>query len=93
MRYFERFCELGPQSLGEEKFKLEERLPDGKGGAVAVFTFKPFKLRIYGSILTVAGKRTFVGTRADAKKQDKANRELLKATAIDIANLAEYKGT
>ena len=92
-RYFERFCELGPQRLGEEKFKLEDRFPDGKGGTIAVYAFKPFKLRVYGGILRVGGKTTFVGTRTNEKKQDKANRELLKAVASDIADLVEYKGS
>jgi hypothetical protein len=91
-RYFERFCQLGPQSLGPEKFKLEDRFADGKGGNVAVYAFKPFKFRVYGGVLAVGGKNTFVGTRTDEKKQDDADRETLKATASDIADLIEYKG-
>jgi hypothetical protein len=91
-RYFERFCQLGPRGLNEEKFRFEDSFSDGAGGQVSVFTFKPFKWRLYGGILTVAGKRAFVGVRVDPdKKQDKANQELLKKAAADIAALAEYK--
>jgi hypothetical protein len=91
-RYFQRFCELGPRSLGEEKFRWEESFSDGRGGQVPVYAFKPFKWRLYGGILTVGGKRCFVGVRIDpSKKQDKANQELLKATASDIAKLLEYR--
>jgi hypothetical protein len=90
-RYFERFCEIGPQSLGEEKFKREDSFPDGRGGQVSVYAFKPFKWRLYGGILRVAGKRCFVGTRVDpSKKQDKANQQLLRNAANDIAELLEY---
>ncbi len=90
-RYFERFCEIGPESLGPEKFKREDSLPDGRGGHVSVYTFKPFKWRLYGGILTVARKRCFVGTRVDPdKKQDKADQQLLRAVAKDIADLLEY---
>jgi hypothetical protein len=45
-RYFERFCELGPQCLGPEKFKWEGSFPDGRGGNVSVYAFKQFKLRV-----------------------------------------------
>lgn len=90
-RYFQRFCELGPRSLGEEKFKWEDSFADAKGRQTPVYAFKPFKMRIYGGILTVAGKRCFVGVRIDvSKKQDKANQQLLKSAAADIAALAEY---
>lgn len=90
-RYFDRFCQLGPKSLNEEKFKFEDNLPDGTGKHVSIYAFKPFKWRLYGGILTVAGKRTFVGVRVDpSKKQDKANQTLLRSAAIDIAGLHEY---
>jgi hypothetical protein len=91
-RYFERFAALGPSSLNEEKFKFEDSYPDGRGGQVSVFAFKPFKMRVYGGILGVAGKRCFVGVRVDlSKKQDKADQGLLRSAAADIAALLEYK--
>jgi hypothetical protein len=91
-RYFQRFCELGPRGLGEEKFKFEESFSDGRGGQVPVYAFKPFKWRLYGGILTVGGKRCFVGVRIDpSKKQNKANQKLLASAASDIADLLEYK--
>jgi hypothetical protein len=90
-RYLERFCEIGPQGLGQEKFKREDSFPDSRGNQVAVYAFKPFKWRLYGGILTVGGKRCFVGVRADpSKKQDKADQTLLRNAASDIAALAEY---
>ena len=91
-RYFQRFCELGPQSLNEEKFKFEDSFSDGYGRQIPVYAFKPFKWRLYGGILTVGGKRCFVGVRIDpSKKQDKANQGLLRSAAEDIARLAEYR--
>lgn len=91
-RYLQRFCELGPQSLNEEKFKFEDSFSDGLGRQVPVYAFKPYQWRLYGSILTVGGKRCFVGVRIDpSKKQNKANQGLLKSAAEDIARLAEYR--
>lgn len=90
-RYFHRYCELGPQALGEDKFKFEDSFPDGKGRQVHVYAFKSFQWRLYGGILTVAGKRCFVGLRVDpSKKSDKADQGLLRSTASDIAELVEY---
>jgi hypothetical protein len=91
-RYFDRFCEIGPQALGEDKFKFEDSFPDGQGKQVPVYTFKSFQLRLYGGILTVAGKRCFVGVRSDlSRKSDKADQQLLKSAANDIALLLEYR--
>ncbi len=57
-----------------------------------IWTFKAPKWRLYGAILSVGGKRCFVGTRVDAnKKQDKADQALLKATAKDIGELQELR--
>jgi hypothetical protein len=91
-RYFHRYCELGHQALGEDKFKFEDSFPDEKGRQVPVYAFKSFQLRLYGGILTVDGKRCFVGVRVDsAKKSDKADQQLLRAAANDIAHLVEYR--
>lgn len=91
-RYFARYCELGHQALGDDKFKFEDSFPDGRGKQVHVYAFKSFQLRLYGGILTVAGKRCFVGVRSDpAKKSDKANQQLLRLAASDIAELLEYR--
>lgn len=92
-RYFSRYCEIGPQALGEDKFKFEDSFSDGRGRQVHVYAFKSFQLRLYGGILTVANKRCFVGLRSDpSKKSDKANQQLLRAAANDIAELLEYGG-
>ena len=92
LRYFKEFCENNPHRLSEEKFKKEGNFTGGVIGSVAVFTFKTWQWRLYGSILGVGGIRTFVGTRVDAqKKQDKANPTLLRLTASDIGGLAEFK--
>jgi hypothetical protein len=91
-RYFIRYCEIGHQALGEDKFKFEDSFADGRGKQVQVYAFKSFQFRIYGGILTVAGKRCFVGVRFDpTKKSDKANQQLLRFAANDIAELSEYR--
>jgi hypothetical protein len=47
---------------------------------------------LYGTILKVAGIRTFVGVEVDAtKKRDKADRAKLKSAAAALAALQEYK--
>lgn len=89
-RYFREFCEHSDfhRRLNHKQFKREGSYKDGKGGEVAVWTFKAPKWRVYGAILTVDGKRCFVGTRVDAdKKQDRADQTLLRATAKDIGGL------
>jgi hypothetical protein len=94
-RYFGAFCEHLDfhKRLNPQQFKREGSFKDGYGGEVVVWTFKAPKWRVYGAILTVAGKRCFVGTRVDAdKKRDKADQALLKATARDIGSLAEGRG-
>jgi len=92
-RYFGEFCEHREfyRRLNSEQFKREDGLKDGFGGLVAVWAFKAWKWRLYGSILPVHGKSCFVGTRVDAsKKRNKANQAILRATARDIGSLAEY---
>jgi hypothetical protein len=48
-RYFREFCDNHRPRLSEEKFKKEGNFPDGKGQTVAVWTFKPWQWRLYGS--------------------------------------------
>lgn len=93
-RYFRAFCEHDDfyKRLNPEQFKREATLKDGRDGEVGIWAFKAPKMRIYGAILQVGGKRCFVGTRVDAdKKQDKADHALLSATAKDIGALQEYR--
>ncbi len=92
-RYFGEFCNNTDYNrrLGEEKFKKEENLPDGKGSKIAIWAFKGKQWRLYGAILTVEGRRCFVGLSIDpSKKQNKANRQLLLATAKAAAEFSEY---
>jgi hypothetical protein len=90
-RYFERFCELGPDGLDSAQFRREGAFKDGRGKKVAIFAFKPRQFRVYGAMLNVAGRRCFVGTHVDpSKKQNKADRALLEASAREIARLDEY---
>src|ERR1044072_494585 len=67
-RYFREFCEHREfyKRLNTEQFKREDSYKDGQGGSVAVWAFKAWKWRLYGSILAVNGKTCFVGTRVDA---------------------------
>ncbi|WP_456680037.1 hypothetical protein [Bradyrhizobium sp. USDA 3311] len=93
LRYFAEFCDNADYNkrLGDEKFKKEENIPDGRGGKVAVWAFKGKQWRLYGAILKVAERRCFVGLSIDpSKKQNKANRQLLVATARMAAEFAEY---
>jgi len=93
-RYFREFCENVHfyQRLSDEKFKKEQNFPDGKGGKVAIWAFKSWQWRLYGTIMHVAASRCFVGTAVDAaKKRNKADRKLMKAAADELAALAEYK--
>lgn len=89
-RYFAEFCEHTEfnKRLNDQQFKREGAFKDGSGGEISIWTFKARKWRLYGAILTVSGKRCFVGTRVDsAKKQDKADQGMLKQTAKDIGSL------
>lgn len=93
-RYFRAFCERGDfhAQLNPKQFKKEGSFKDGNGTEVGVWVFKAWKLRVYGGILTVSGKRCFVGTRVDPdKKRDRADQALLRATAKDIGRLVEAR--
>ncbi|MFZ3350799.1 MAG: hypothetical protein WA268_08025 [Xanthobacteraceae bacterium] len=93
-RYFHEFCEHIEihRRLSDEKFKKEGNFTDGHHGTVAIWTFKSWQWRLYGATLTVERRRCFVGLKVDAsKKQNQANRQLLKSTATDIGELFEYR--
>jgi hypothetical protein len=93
-RYFREFCENAHFSrrMSDQKFKNEGNFPDGHGTQVTVWTFKSWQWRLYGAILRTGGKICFVGVKVDpAKKRDRADQQMLKATAKAIAALAEYR--
>jgi hypothetical protein len=93
-RYFTEFCENDDfhRRLNERQFKNEGKLNDGQGGKATIWTFKAWQWRVYGAIVTVNGRRCFVGVKIDPdKKQDRADRDMLKATAKIIGSLAEYR--
>ncbi len=78
--------------LSDKKFKKEGNFPDGKGGRVAVWTFKGWQWRLYGAILKVMGRRCFIGVEVDPeKKQDRADQAKLKSSAKAIAQFDEYE--
>ena len=92
-RYFAAFCSEADyrRCLSDEKFKKEDDFPDGHHGTVAISAFKAWQWRLYGAIVTVNGKRCFVGTRVDTdKKRDKADQSTMKRAAKDIGELSEY---
>lgn len=94
-RYFTEWCgnDDWHRRLNDKQFKNEGKFPDGNGGKVAIWTFKAWQWRLYGAIMTIKGRRCFVGVRIDPnKKQDKADQQMLKATAKIIGGLAEYAG-
>jgi len=77
--------------LSDEKFKKEDDFSDGHHGTVAISAFKARQWRLYGAILTVNGKRCFVGVRVDAdKKRDNADQDIMKRAAKDVGDLSEY---
>jgi hypothetical protein len=86
------FSELGPgRHLNQEVFRHEERVKLGHE-QVAIFAFKGWQVRIYGGIEQINGKPTFVGTEIDkSKKQDKANRSLLRQAASKLLDLRGVK--
>ena len=91
-RAFDHFCNRGPKGLGEEKFKRQGQFSAGEGRTVVVWEFKAFAWRVYGSLLHVNGRHCFVGVRVDPdKKQDRANPETLRLTALAIGELDEFK--
>jgi hypothetical protein len=90
-RYMLEFCANKIPRLNEQHFKKEDTFSVSRGKKVAIFAFKPWKWRLYGAIMTIDGVRTFVGVKVDEdKKQDKANRGLMKSAADAISELEEH---
>jgi len=78
----ERFAVGGPQALPRTKLNGNEGwFPSEKAaGKVRLQALKPWQLRAYGFVCSIAGKPTFIITGADcSKKQDRANKNILKA--------------
>jgi hypothetical protein len=91
-RAMQRFCASERPSLPEEKYKKLGNYSDGRHGTVAVYEFKSFQWRLYGAVLTVSGRKCFVGLRVDAaKKQRRADMSLLTDTAADVGKLEEHR--
>ena len=76
----EKFCEFGHTNFPPQHFDFQERI-----GGTAVYRFRSFDLRLYGTLRDVEGKGSFVGLSVDlSKNQNKANRKLLeKAAKLD----------
>jgi hypothetical protein len=92
-RYFQMFCGETFHRLTPEQFKWEGSFANGKGTKTAVWVFKVWQWRLYGGVLTVEGKKCFVGVLVDpAKKQNKADPSILAAAAKEIADLEETLG-
>jgi hypothetical protein len=92
-RYFREFCDHDDylRRLSDQKFKKEGNFSDGLGGTVAIYTIKAWQWRVYGTVMTVGGRRCFVGVVVDpTKKQDRADRAKLTSAAKMIAQLSEY---
>lgn len=66
-RYFGRYA--NGQRLSDQQFKPQGQKRSGQH-TMQVWEFKGFQYRIYGVVVNVAGKRTFIGTEPDPKKKD-----------------------
>lgn len=80
--YFQRFADKGPNALTEKMFKKLGNAKDGKGNTIPVFEFKNYQVRVYGVIREYRGKRAFIGTACDPKKQQqKADQAMIRRAA------------
>ncbi len=83
-----RLSEVGiPGMKNPEQFKFEDRLSTGAkdGKKVAIYAVKSFKVRIYGAMgNTLLGKSAFLCVCAAIKKNDKADRAILKRSAEKV---------
>jgi hypothetical protein len=82
-RVMEIFAREGPKDLPPTQYRFEGRHPSGspKVPEMAVYAFKAWQTRVYGSVVQLK-KSTFIGTEIDdSKKQDKADPECLKRAA------------
>lgn len=84
--WMQRFADDGYENLDNTKLKNEGQFSTGdrSGTKVTVWAFKAWQLRVYGGV--VRGS-LFVCTEIDdSKKQDAANRDLLKSAAQKLAS-------
>lgn len=86
--YFPRFAEKGPQGFSDEMFKTVGRIKATGGTEPLICEFKSYQFRLYGIIREFRGKRSFIGLVCDsAKKNNKANPNILKRAANAAANI------
>ena len=93
LRTMEIFANDGTKNLPITQFRPEDRIPigDARGTRVLVCAFKAWQVRLYGGVVTIDRKPTFIGSEIDdSKKQDKADRGCLVRAA---RNLRPYSGT
>ena len=89
-RYMKHFSTAGPTNLHKEVYRFEGRFPLGlsSGKKHAIYAFKGWQVRVYGGVIQVGGKGTFVGTEIESsKKKDKANKKLLTQAAQKLGEL------
>lgn len=89
-RNMEIYADKGSEGLPPEAFRHEGRFPMGgrKGGRCAIYAFKGWQTRIYGSTRSILDKPTFIGTEIDLKKkQDTADQALLRRAARKFGEL------
>jgi hypothetical protein len=87
LRIMEIFAEEGPNNLPITQFRPEERLPVGdvRGTRLLICAFKAWQIRVYGAVLAIDGKPTFLASEIDdSKKQDKADRGCLLRAARNL---------
>jgi hypothetical protein len=87
VRTMEIFGEEGPHNLPITQFRPEDRLPvgDAQGTRMLVCAFKAWQVRVYGAVVRIDGRPTFIGSEIDdSKKQDKADRGCLTRAARNL---------
>ena len=73
------------------RYKKQGNFPTGNDGEgkVSVYVFKGYQLRVYGGLVTIRGRQTWVGTAVDPKKkQNKADTGKLEKAAKALGKLA-----
>jgi len=70
-----------------DQFKPQGAFPAGGGKEIRIKAFKAHQLRVYGGV--PIGGRDYVFTDADIKKQNDADRELLRNAAKRVGNLTQ----
>jgi hypothetical protein len=91
-RYMEKFCTRQPHGLIQEHYRYEGKYPDGRGGNIQVWVFKPDGWRLYGAVTNIEGKKCFVGVHVDpVKKRNKVDQALLRSVALMISEIDEWR--